>query len=126
MTRFLANLGRIILKLDMKHQEEELYKVYILVNHDLGMTLTYFTAGSTLVIHEFQLGKLSKCDSKGIARRKWTNGLKIYNSERKKKKKKIWTPGAGLPHPGAIYMYITIMFKDLLRYKGLANQSQIL
>ena len=32
----------MILKLGMKHQEEELYKVYI--NHDLGMTLTYFMA----------------------------------------------------------------------------------
>ena len=31
----------MILKLDMKHQGEELYKVYI--NHDPGMTLTGFT-----------------------------------------------------------------------------------
>ena len=30
----------MILKLGMKHQGEELYKVYM--NHDLGMTLTYF------------------------------------------------------------------------------------
>ena len=30
----------MILKLSMKHQGEELYKVYI--NHDLWMTLTYF------------------------------------------------------------------------------------
>ena len=35
----------MILKLGMKHQGEELYKVYI--NHDPGMTLTYFTARST-------------------------------------------------------------------------------
>ena len=35
----------MILKLDMKHQGEELYKVYI--NHDPEMTLTYFTAMST-------------------------------------------------------------------------------
>ena len=34
-----------ILKLDMKHQGEELYKVYI--NHDPGMTLTCFKARST-------------------------------------------------------------------------------
>ena len=34
-----------ILKLGMKHQGEELYKVYI--NHDLGMTLTYFIARPT-------------------------------------------------------------------------------
>ena len=35
----------MILKLGMKHQGEELYKVYI--NHDLGMTLTYFMARPT-------------------------------------------------------------------------------
>ena len=32
----------MILKLGMKHQGEDLYKVCI--NHDLGMTLTYFMA----------------------------------------------------------------------------------
>ena len=32
----------MILKLDMKHPGMEHYKVYI--NHDPGMTLTYFTA----------------------------------------------------------------------------------
>ena len=35
----------MILKLGMKHQGEELYKVYII--HDLGMTLTYFMARPT-------------------------------------------------------------------------------
>ena len=35
----------IILKLGMKHQAMELYKVYI--NHDPWITLTYFTARST-------------------------------------------------------------------------------
>ena len=35
----------MILKLGVKHQWLELYKVYI--NHDPGMTLTYFTARST-------------------------------------------------------------------------------
>ena len=35
----------MILKLGMKHQGKELYIVYI--NHDPGMTLTYFTARST-------------------------------------------------------------------------------
>ena len=34
----------MILKLGMKHQTIELYKVYI--NHDPWMTLTYFTARS--------------------------------------------------------------------------------
>ena len=35
----------MILKLGMKHHEEELYIVYI--NRDPGMTLTYFTRRST-------------------------------------------------------------------------------
>ena len=35
----------MILKLGMKHQGKELYEVYI--NHDLGMTLTYFMARPT-------------------------------------------------------------------------------
>ena len=35
----------MILKLGMKHLGMELYKVNI--NHDPGMTLTYFTARST-------------------------------------------------------------------------------
>ena len=37
---FSRNRRPMILKLGMKQQGEELYKVYI--NHDLGMTLTYF------------------------------------------------------------------------------------
>ena len=36
----------MILKLGMKHLGMELYKIYI--NHDAGMTLTYFTARSTI------------------------------------------------------------------------------
>ena len=36
----------MILKLGMKHQGKELYKVYI--NHDPRMTLTYFTTLSIL------------------------------------------------------------------------------
>ena len=41
----------MILKLGMKHQADELYKVYI--NHDLGMTLTCFMTKSTQVAHAF-------------------------------------------------------------------------
>ena len=41
----------MILKLGMKHQAMEFYKVCI--NHDPGMTLTYFTARSTEVAHAF-------------------------------------------------------------------------
>ena len=42
---FLQNHKVYDLKLGMKHQGKELYIVYI--NHDPGMTLTYFTARST-------------------------------------------------------------------------------
>ena len=42
---FFRTRRPMILKLGMKHLGMELYKVYI--NHDPGMTLTYFTARST-------------------------------------------------------------------------------
>ena len=42
----------------MKHQGKELYIVCI--NHDLWMTLTYFTARSTYVANAFQWGKKEK------------------------------------------------------------------
>ena len=48
----------MILKLGVKHLGIELYKVYI--NHDPGMTLTYFTARSTLVSHALELEKNRK------------------------------------------------------------------
>ena len=48
----------MILKLGVKHQGQELYKVYI--NHDLGMTLTYFTARSTEVANAFEWEKMVK------------------------------------------------------------------
>ena len=72
------------------------------------MTLNYFMARSTQVNHAFEWEKLQNCHLKGKTCRKLPNGLKISDSE------KIWTPGVGLPHFGAIFMYITIIFKDLL------------
>ena len=42
---FFRTRRPMILKLGMKHPAEKLYKFYI--NHDPGMTLTYFTARST-------------------------------------------------------------------------------
>ena len=42
---FFRTRRPMILKLGVKHLGLELYKVYI--NHDPGMTLTYFTARST-------------------------------------------------------------------------------
>ena len=65
----------MILKLGMKHQAMELYKVYI--NHDLGMTLIYFTARSTSVAYAFEWENLVKCyywgDLLGVC--KWTEDL---------------------------------------------------
>ena len=48
----------MILKLGVKHQGQELYKVYI--NHDPMMTLTYFTARSTSVANAFEWEKMVK------------------------------------------------------------------
>ena len=45
----------MILKVGVKHLGMEFYKFYI--NHDPGMTLTYFTARSTRVIHAFEWKK---------------------------------------------------------------------
>ena len=49
----------MILKLGMKHQAMELYKVY--KNHDPGMNLTFFTARSTKAVHAFEREKIGKC-----------------------------------------------------------------
>ena len=46
----------MILKLGVKHQAMEHYKVCI--NHDPGITLTFFTARSTEVALAFEWGKL--------------------------------------------------------------------
>ena len=46
----------MILKLGMNHQAMELYKVCI--DHDPGMTLTFFTARSTEAAHEFEWEKI--------------------------------------------------------------------
>ena len=48
---FFRTRRPMILKLGMKYQGMEFYKVCI--NHDPGMTLTYFTARSTYVSHVF-------------------------------------------------------------------------
>ena len=66
----------MVLKLGMKHQAVDLYKVYI--NHDPGMTLTYFTARSSLVPHAFEWGKGLKYYLKGKTCRKWANKQNIY------------------------------------------------
>ena len=52
----------MILKLGMNHLGTEFYKIYI--NHDTGMTLSYFTARSTKIAHAFEWTKLLKCHLK--------------------------------------------------------------
>ena len=42
----------MILKLGMEHQGMEFYKICL--NHDPGMTLTYFTARSIKVAYAFE------------------------------------------------------------------------
>ena len=48
----------MILKLGMKNQAMKLYKVCI--NHDPGMTLTFFTTRSAEVAHAFEWEKIGK------------------------------------------------------------------
>ena len=67
---FFRTRRPMVLKLGMKHQAIELYKVYI--NRDPWMTLTYFTARSTKVAEAFEWGKLLKCHLKGkTCSKKW-------------------------------------------------------
>ena len=49
----------MILKLGMKHQATELYKVYI--NHDLGMTLTFLQQGQLRLSMHLNGKKIGKC-----------------------------------------------------------------
>ena len=66
----------MILKLGMKHQAIELYKVCI--NHDPGMTLTFFTAKSTQAAHAFEWEKIEKCHliaKNLLGMSKWTEYL---------------------------------------------------
>ena len=90
---FSGTTGPISKKLGKKHWGLEYYNVFI--NYDLWMTMTYFMARSTWVAHAFEWEKLLKCHLKGKSCRKWANGLKVGNSE----KKKNWTLGVGLPPP---------------------------
>ena len=97
----------MILKLGMKHHGEELYKDCI--NHDPGLTLTYFTARSTWVAHAFEWGKNRKMSF---------NGRKLTRNEQMDRSfmlmKIFWAQGVFCPCPRPIYMYMTIIFKHLL------------
>ena len=97
----------MILKLGMKHQAMELYKDYI--NHDPGMTLTFFTARSTWVAHAFEWEKNRKISF---------NGKNLAWNEQMDRRfmfmKIFWAQGFVCPRPGAIYMYVTKIFKHHL------------
>ena len=87
----------MFLKLGVKHQSMELYKVY--TNHDPWMTFTYFTARPTEVALAFEWGKLLKYDLKGKICRKRANRQNIYVYE------KILSPGGYIPlSRGYIYV----------------------
>ena len=108
----------MILKLGMKHQAIQLYKVCI--NHDPWMTLTYFTARSTQVAaHAFEWRKLLKYDLKVKTCSKMANGLNFYDL------KKILTPGDILTLPRVIYVYITILVKQVYQYISQVSDERL-
>ena len=87
----------MILKLGMKHQVMELFKVYI--NHDPGMTLTFLWQGQLRLPMHLK-GKLLQCHLKGKTCSKLANGLNLYDL-----KKKL-TPEVALTLPwGYIHVY---------------------
>ena len=99
----------MILKLGMKHQAMELYKVYR--NCDPWMTLTYFMARSSWVAYAFDWGKLLKCHLKGKTCSKLAKGLKFYDLKNK------LTPGVALTRPwGYIHVYYHSSQTSLLVY----------
>ena len=51
------------MKLGMKHQE--FWPIIVCINHDLGLTLAYFMARSTLVTLAFQWKKVKTLDFSG-------------------------------------------------------------
>ena len=95
----------MILKLGMKHQAIEFYRVCI--NHDPGMTLTFLRQGQLKSPMQLN-GKNRKChlmaeNLPGMS--KWTEDLFMTI---------FWAQGVVCPCPGAIYMYMTKIFKHHL------------
>ena len=92
------------LKLGMRHWVLEYYEVYS--NYGPGLTLTYFTARSSLVPYAFVWEKGKTMDfSETIV----VSDLKLAIDDRSDKKflftSKLCPLGAVCPCPGAIYMY---------------------
>ena len=87
----------MILKLDMKHQAIELFRVC--VNHDPGMTLTFLRQGqhmSPMHLNGKKLARNEQMDRRFMF-------MKIFLAQR-----------VVCPCPGAIYMCMTIILKHLL------------
>ena len=97
----------MILKLGMKHQAMELYKVYI--NHDPGMTLTFLQQGQLRPPMHLNGKKKKKCHlmAKKLARNEQMDRIFMFM-------KIFWAQRVVCPCPGAIYMCMTIIFKHLL------------
>ena len=97
----------MILKLGMKHQAMELYKVCI--NHDPGMTLTFLRQGQLRPPMHLNGGKNRKMSF---------NGKKLARNEQLDRRfmfmKIFWAQRVVCPCPGAIYICMTIMLKHLL------------
>ena len=87
----------MILKLDMKHQAIELFRVC--VNHDPGMSLTFLRQGqhmSPMHLNGKTLARNEQMDRRFMF-------MKIFLAQR-----------VVCPCPGAIYMCMTIILKHLL------------
>ena len=97
----------MILKLGMKHQAIELYK--ICRNHDPGMTLTFLQQGQVRLPMHLNRNKNRKMS---------LNGKKLAKNEQMDRRfmimKIIWSQSVVCPCPGAIYMCMTIISKHLL------------
>ena len=63
------------------------------------------------------IGKIAFYERKDARNRKMDRRLMLM--------KKLWPQGVVCPCPGALYMYITVIFQYLLLLNRLANQSQI-
>ena len=99
----------MILKLGMKHQAMELYKVCI--NHDPGMTLTFFTGKVNLGCPHIGMGKIVTMSFEGKTCSKLANRLNLFDL-----KKKL-TPEFALTLPGGyIHVYYHSSQTSLLVY----------
>ena len=106
----------MILKLGMKHQGKELYKVYI--NHDPRMTLDLFYGTVNIKFaYAFEWGKVGSChlmaeNLLGISK---VDILFMFT-------KIFWPQRVACPFLRAIYMYIAVIFTHFRNC--LASQSQ--